>query len=70
VPFIFTDGIGNAMEQIAARLGEFDAFMGGFGEVAQTLGTLATGASMIRVTSRLALATIFAGLIALRSELV
>jgi hypothetical protein len=41
VLLVFTEGIGNAIAQVATKLGEFGAFLGKFGKVAQMLGKLA-----------------------------
>jgi hypothetical protein len=42
VLLIFTAGIGDAIAQIASKLGELGAFLGKFGEAAQMLGRLVT----------------------------
>ena len=41
VLFVFTSGIGNAIAQVASRLGELGALLGRFGRIAEALGTLA-----------------------------
>jgi uncharacterized protein DUF4157 len=41
VLFIFTEGIGNAITQIAGKLGQLGAWLGRFGKVAQMLGRIA-----------------------------
>jgi hypothetical protein len=42
VLLVFTEGIGNAITQIAGKLGEFGSFLGKFGKAAEMLGVIAT----------------------------
>jgi hypothetical protein len=41
VLLVFTEGIGNAITQVASKLGEFASFLGKFGKAAQMLGKIA-----------------------------
>jgi len=50
VLLVFTDGIGNAIAQVATRLGEFGAFLGKFGKAAQMLGQIAAKVGELLLT--------------------
>jgi hypothetical protein len=42
VLLVFTEGLGNAITQIASKIGELGSFLGKFGKIAETLGVVVT----------------------------